>query len=313
MLASSVMLYTCNTYTIVPKLFGNFIKKPSVWKASSRAMSKFTDDPEIYAIDVMKEHPRVTETCLKHVYCAGTYEEKNILSDHTVEAFEEARSFVKSFYEERASTSEKFMEVIFDSGCGTGTSSLKIAKQNPDLPIIGIDRSLHRLSKQDRNYLPSNLLLLRADLIDFWLQSFREHDWIVKKHFILYPNPYPKAKHHRRRFPGHPIFPFIVCLGGELVLRSNWNIYLEEFQTALNSIASLPSASLLKGCCAAQTLPFKVNPTDGPLTNFERKYSAVDLPLYELRVQMGLHRINEREQLISSLIKEAGIALKSQG
>ncbi len=130
------------------------------------------------------------------------------------------------------------MPLILDSGCGTGHASKLLATANPDKLIIGVDKSSHRLAKGglDCNFeLLENCLLLKMNLVDFWRLAV-EHDWKLEKHYLLYPNPWPKAKHLRRRWYAHPVFPQLLKLGGELELRCNWKLYAEEFQAAMNFI-----------------------------------------------------------------------------
>lgn len=129
--------------------------------------------------------------------------------------------------------------LILDSGCGTGHASKLLAKANPDKLIIGVDKSSHRLAKGGLDYnfeLLENCLLLKMNLVDFWRLA-AEHGWNLEKHYLLYPNPWPKAKHLRKRWYAHPAFPQLLKLGGELELRCNWRLYAEEFQTAMNFIA----------------------------------------------------------------------------
>ena len=75
--------------------------------------------------------------------------------------------------------------------------------------------------------------MLQANLIDFWRLSVQT-EWRLQKHYLLYPNPWPKKKHLQRRWHGHPVFPSILELGGELELRTNWKIYADEFNQAVN-------------------------------------------------------------------------------
>jgi len=130
--------------------------------------------------------------------------------------------------------------VILDSGCGTGTSTRQIAAQNPEKLVIGLDRSLHRLHKTGHSQFPiseGNIIWLRADLPAFWVLAANA-GWKLQKHWLLYPNPCPKAAHVQRRWHGHPGFPVILSLGGELELRSNWYVYLEEFALAVELLTS---------------------------------------------------------------------------
>lgn len=49
---------------------------------------------------------------------------------------------------------------------------------------------------------PPNALLLHAELADFWRLVYDHSDWIVQKHFLLHPNPYPKLKNLKKRWHG---------------------------------------------------------------------------------------------------------------
>ena len=73
--------------------------------------------------------------------------------------------------------------------------------------------------------------LVRADLNDFY-RLVQAASWPVSKHFILYPNPWPKSKHLQRRWHGSAVFPQMTGIGKQLILRSNWHLYLAEFQQA---------------------------------------------------------------------------------
>lgn len=99
----------------------------------------------------------------------------------------------------------------------------------------GADPNTHR-DFRDTPPPPTNLLLLRADLVDFWILASRDDAWTVEEHAILYPNPYPKRTQVLRRWHGHPVFPLLLGLGGKITLRSNWKAYLEEVCQAVLAI-----------------------------------------------------------------------------
>jgi len=104
----------------------------------------------------------------------------------------------------------------------------------------------------------NNVLLLRAELSDFWKCCLSSPQWKnhveIHKHYLLYPNPYPKKKRLGNRFYAHPAFPLLMMAtlmrgeggGGNdggieedgekktsLVVRSNWKGYLQEFKAAV--------------------------------------------------------------------------------
>ena len=133
--------------------------------------------------------------------------------------------------------------------------------------VIGVDRSSHRLARA-RSPLPDNALLLRARLEDFW-RLLAGKGIGLSKHYLLYPNPWPKPGHLGRRWHGHPVFPLLIGLSRRLELRSNWRLYLEEFR----------AAAAICGTTAPPVVSFSGRQV---LTPFERKYAASGHALFRL-------------------------------
>ena len=159
--------------------------------------------------------------------------------------------------------------LILDSCCGTGASSQALAERFPDHYIIGVDQSAARLNKHPNkhpNQQPPNLDLIRADLVDYW-RLLEAANIRLARHYLLYPNPWPKIGHLARRWHGHAVFPSLLALGGILECRSNWRIYIEEFCFALTYFTQQQAN------CTAY-LPEK------SLTPFERKYIDSGHTLY---------------------------------
>lgn len=157
---------------------------------------------------------------------------------------------------------DKRAPLLLDAGCGTGASTVALARLHPGHLAVGIDQSAARLSQGENarrhTPVPENLLLLRADVVDLWGLLARERVRLAR-HYLLYPNPWPKPPQVMRRWPAHPVFPALLSLGGVLECRSNWRVYVEEFSRAVG---------LLRGV-APVVAPFT---PDEPLTPFERKY-----------------------------------------
>ncbi|MCG8380039.1 MAG: SAM-dependent methyltransferase, partial [Proteobacteria bacterium] len=66
----------------------------------------------------------------------------------------------------------------------------------------------------------------------------KQSNWNIKKHYLLYPNPWPKKDQLKRRWHGHPVFPEMVGLCDKIELRTNWQIYAEEFKFALDIVTN---------------------------------------------------------------------------
>ncbi|HKJ16814.1 MAG TPA: hypothetical protein VJ984_05655 [Xanthomonadales bacterium] len=128
--------------------------------------------------------------------------------------------------------------LILDSGCGTGASTRLIAEQFPDSIVIGIDQSADRLSRLGFEEFPcsiGNTFWIRAELASFWRLAL-ENGWQLERHYLLYPNPWPKPAHLSRRWHAHPVFPKMLRLGGQLELRCNWEVYADEFARAVELV-----------------------------------------------------------------------------
>jgi len=163
--------------------------------------------------------------------------------------------------------------IILDSGCGTGKSTLRLAALFPEHIVIGVDRSYARLAKSGVNssfFRSGNCILLRAELSTFWRLMVNDGR-SPERHFLFYPNPWPKPGHLSRRWHGHPVFPQLLSLGGEIEMRCNWEIYALEFAAAVN-IATGAKVSLKK-----------FQPEIG-ISPFEQKYLDRDQPLFSVIV-----------------------------
>jgi tRNA (guanine-N7-)-methyltransferase len=166
--------------------------------------------------------------------------------------------------------------LILDSCCGVGESSIALAKAFPDHYVIGVDQSESRLTrgKPGGTDLPANLDLVRADLVDYW-RLMKDAGIRLDRHYLLYPNPWPKIGHLARRWHGHPVFPAMLDLGGVLECRSNWRIYVDEFCFAVQRVTGL----------AAVCEPYV---PDEALTPFERKYLNSGHVLFRAIVNLSL-------------------------
>jgi tRNA G46 methylase TrmB len=153
------------------------------------------------------------------------------------------------------------MPIILDSGCGTGESTRQLAVLYPGHLVIGVDRSKIRLEKSGvcSGFSRSgNCILLRAELATFWRLLLND-GYAIERHFLFYPNPWPKARHVLRRWHGHPVFPYMLALGGEIEMRCNWETYALEF------------AEAVKIATGASTGVKKIAPGHG-ISPFEKKY-----------------------------------------
>lgn len=172
-------------------------------------------------------------------------------------------------------------ELILDAGCGVGLSTRRLAHAHPDSFVIGVDQSAERLQRDVRwrGPPPGNFITVRADLVDFW-RLMLAADIHPTRHYLLYPNPWPKKDQLSRRWHGHPVFPTVIALGGHIECRSNWQIYIEEFALALKQLSGV----------TVSAERFSADP-GAPLTPFEEKYLASGHALWRCRAQLPVAAI----------------------
>jgi len=212
---------------------------------------------------IVTNQPGPHQELARRVSRALAHPLKKPIAEHTRNAFAEADAWL----------SARPRPLILDAGCGVGLSTRQLAEQFPDHVVIGVDRSADRLSR-DHGELPDNALLVRADLVDFWRLALAS-GWQPARHYLLYPNPYPKAAHLKMRWHGHPVFPAILALGGRLELRSNWRLYVEEFALAIEQ-------------ASGEVVKAEIHRPDGDfLTPFERKYHGSGQSLWRLQVELS--------------------------
>jgi tRNA G46 methylase TrmB len=206
-------------------------------------------------------HEKLEEIVEKHLI----HRSQKPFQAHTEKAFAEMDALVKAHSG----------ELILDACCGVGQSTRILAKQNPHALVIGVDKSAHRINRNvdellhDDGSKIENYQLIQANLNDFY-RLVDQANWPVKKHYILYPNPWPKSKHIQRRWHGSAVFPQIINIGEQIILRSNWRLYLEEFLFAADVAGVLGEIS-------------EINNSE-PLTPFEAKYTASGQQCWQLLI-----------------------------
>jgi len=85
-----------------------------------------------------------------------------------------------------------------DLGCGDGSFLCALAQRMPDKNFLGIERLLNRVSTSARKAAAlDNVRLLRME------SSYAVRHLLpaasVERFYLLFPDPWPKRRHHRRR------------------------------------------------------------------------------------------------------------------
>jgi tRNA (guanine-N7-)-methyltransferase len=90
--------------------------------------------------------------------------------------------------------------IEIDLGCGKGTFLLWAARACPQRSFLGVERLLRRLRRADRQAVRTgldNIRLLRVEAS--YLIARLVPDGSVSAYHVLFPDPWPKRRHHSRR------------------------------------------------------------------------------------------------------------------
>ncbi|GAA4874094.1 SAM-dependent methyltransferase [Ferrimonas pelagia] len=213
-----------------------------------------TGDSRVIQSNQTGPHDNLIPTVKRHL----AHEFRAPYADHSVALFEELKAWKEA----------DGRPLVLDSCCGVGESTANLALLHPDALVLGLDKSAARVEKHSHYHAGvDNYRVVRGNLNDLWRLMVAD-GWQPTHHYILYPNPWPKSGHLQRRWHGGPLFSSILALGGQLELRSNWRLYLEEFSEAL--------------AVAGHEAHWHELPAGPALTPFERKYGQSGQSLHRI-------------------------------
>jgi tRNA (guanine-N7-)-methyltransferase len=172
--------------------------------------------------------------------------------------------------------------VHVEVGSGKGAFLIHQAQAQPEANFLGIEwaRKYFRFAV-DRlgRWGLTNVRLVRADAPVF-LRDFVPEGSVDCFH-IYFPDPWPKKRHHRRRFLQAPnVETLIRCLkpGGEIRLATDHADYHEQMRQVTSAYADRLEEI---------EFPRPAGAREGELTgtNYERKYVKEDRPIYTLALR----------------------------
>lgn len=156
--------------------------------------------------------------------------------------------------------------VDLEIGAGQGLHAIQYCLSHPDRRLIALERTQTKFaafrSRQAHHTGLENLLALRSDAEAFVSHFLPANS--LERVFLLYPNPYPKAKHANLRWHRSPFMRFLhsrITSGGRLVLATNLLWYADE---ALDWLTDAGLFHLVQ--------KRELKPGTPPRTHFEKKY-----------------------------------------
>lgn len=175
--------------------------------------------------------------------------------------------------------------VVMEIGFGMGDTTIEIAKAAPDVDFIAIDvhtPGVGALLKRMEQEGLTNLRVIEHDaqqVLDTMIAP-ASLDGI----HVFFPDPWPKARHHKRRLIQVPFMQKLVAAlkpGGYIHLATDWQDYADQMTEVLAHFEALVAEA--PGPMASASLP-----CPRPGTRFERRgerlgHAITDLIRYRVR------------------------------
>ncbi len=158
--------------------------------------------------------------------------------------------------------------LVVEIGPGTGESLVAMAAARPEVDVLafevylpGVARAVHRLHETG----VTNVRLLQTDAVDGLTHLLGPGS--VAELWTFFPDPWPKAKHHKRRLVDHAFAHLAADRlrpGGQWRLATDWADYADQMRTVLDTHPDLATAAISADGWADRD-------PDRPLTRFEQR------------------------------------------
>jgi len=165
---------------------------------------------------------------------------------------------------------------ILEIGFGDGEALLTLAQAQPETDFLGIE--VHRpgvghLLLRAAALEIGNLRVICADAVEIVEQGLA--DAVLDRIQIYFPDPWPKARHHKRRLIQPPFAAQLARVlqpGGQLHLATDWEDYALHILAVLDAVPELVNTA--DG--------FAPRPLWRPPTKFERRGQRLGHDVWDL-------------------------------
>jgi tRNA (guanine-N7-)-methyltransferase len=167
--------------------------------------------------------------------------------------------------------------VEVEIGSGKGTFLVSQAQAHPEANYLGVEYTnkvyRYAVDRIGRRGL-TNVRIIRTEAVDF--VKSRIPDVSVRAFHIYYPDPWPKKRHHKRRFfSSANLDELLRCLvpGGRIQLATDHEDYWQQMDSVIEAAA---------GKVRRVEFERPAGALEGEVvgTNYERKYKKEDRPTF---------------------------------
>jgi tRNA (guanine-N7-)-methyltransferase len=169
-------------------------------------------------------------------------------------------------------------DTVVEIGFGMGASLLTMAKARPDLNFIGIEvhqAGIGSLAADLHDEAITNVRIAPYDAVDVFKSSIADES--LGGIQIFFPDPWPKARHHKRRLVQTEFVDLLITklkMGGFIHCATDWENYAEHMLEVLSAQSRLTNQSLAGG--------YSLRPDTRPVTKFEQRGTKLGHGVWDL-------------------------------
>lgn len=167
-----------------------------------------------------------------------------------------------------------------DLGCGDGDLLCELARRHPERNFLGIEKLAGRVAKTCRKSAGLGnvrvLMVENAYAIRYLIPAQS-----VQAIYLLFPDPWPKRRHHRRRILTVDFLDAIhraLAADGTFHIATDQLDYFQQIQRLFGNGAN-PDGFKPPGFEIVEPEP------DLPVTKFEKRFRAANAPIYRLSLR----------------------------
>jgi tRNA (guanine-N7-)-methyltransferase len=165
----------------------------------------------------------------------------------------------------------RFAPVEIDLGCGDGSFLTAMARENPEHNFLGIERLLGRARSVCRKIARLDLKNARVLRMESsYAVTYLLPAGFVTAFHLLFPDPWPKRRHHRRRAFTHEFLFSIhraLIAGGLFQVATDHTDYFQQIEKVI---------------AEADIFAISREQNNFPPTTFEQKFIARGLSVHRL-------------------------------
>lgn len=167
---------------------------------------------------------------------------------------------------------------VVEIGFGNGENLLALAARHPERDFLGVEvhgAGVGRVLAAAHEQGLSNVRVVRHDAVEVFERGLAADS--VDEVLIFFPDPWPKARHHRRRLVQPDVVRLLVGAlkpTGVLRLATDWEPYAEHMIDVLDAEPDLVNVAGPGG--------FIPRPDERPVTKFERRGERLGHAIFDL-------------------------------